>query len=210
MKKFWIICGIALLGGSIAGERGRALLINVTAQIHSFSFSEDAAEGRVAIVGKELDGFSSVLVAAAGMDAGVKKGDRAIAHNNVYVGSIGDVSPQASRIMLASRPGERFTAWLPVLSVPVAFEGWGAGLLRGRVPAHFPIEVGDEIWYDARLDVFVGTVIAVRDTPDLFLNQDEEGAEAGATKEIFARHAINPLMLSSVFIRSPMASEIEP
>lgn len=200
MKKFWIFLFIAFLGGSVAGERIRALLSDGfafflrDAQGAIFSHSPPLAErpDDIPIIGKRLDGFASVLFAMAGENKGIKKGDRAIAPDGEYVGHIEQVSSRASQIALASRAGERFTGWLPVLSAPLELEGWGSGLLRALVPASFPVEAGDEIWYDARLDAFVGYVITAQ------INKDVEGEEL---KEILARHAINPLMLSSVSIR---------
>lgn len=157
---------------------------------HSASFTRKSDD--IPVIGKRLDGFASVLLAMAGENEGIKKGDRAIAPDGEYVGHIEQVSSHASQIVLASRAGERFTGWLPVLSVPLELEGWGSGLLRALIPMSFPVEVGDEIWYDARLDAFVGYVIVVQ------TNKNVEGEEL---KEILARHAINPLMLSSVSIR---------
>ena len=197
MKKFWIFLFIALLGGSFVGERIRTLLLegfvffwHTTQGVifqRPMSLREDTDD--VPVIGKRLDGFASVLLAAAGEHYGIKKGDRIITHDNAYVGHVEQVSLNISKIILASRAGERFTGWLPVLSTPVELEGWGSGLLRALVPASFPIEVGDEIWYDSRLDAFVGDVISVKDTPGL--------------KEIFVRHAVNPLMLSSVRVMHP-------
>lgn len=200
MKKFWIIIFIALLGGSFAGDRVRALLLdgfafflrNAQGAIFSHPlFLKEKPDG-IPVIGKHLDGFASILFAAAGENDGIKKGDRVIALDDAYVGRIEHVSSKASQIVLASRAGERFTGWLPVLSVPLELEGWGSGLLRALIPASFPVEVGDEIWYDTRFDAFVGSIISIQNTKD---NETE------ARKEIFVRHVINPLMLSSVSVR---------
>lgn len=205
MKKFWIVLFVALLGGSLVGERIRTLLLeefaffwrNARGAIFPRSvpavgrpFAEES--NYIPVIGKRLDGFASVLLAAAGENDGIKKGDRVIAPDDEYVGRIEHVSSKASQIVLASRLGEHFTGWLPVLSVPLELEGWGSGLLRALVPASFPIEAGDDVWYDTRLDAFVGDVISI---------QDIKNGEGEELKEIFVRHSINPLMLSSVSIR---------
>lgn len=198
MKKFWIFLFITLVGGSLAGERIRALLLEGfvffwpdargTVSSHSPSFTKEPDD--IPVIGKRLDGFAPILLAAAGENNGIRKGDRVIAPNGEYVGHIEQVSSKVSQIVLASRAGEHFTGWLPMLSVPLQLEGWGSGLLRALVPISFLIEAGDDVWYDARLDAFVGNVIAVQDMP-----------EGEGLKEIFVRHVINPLMLSSVSIR---------
>lgn len=197
MKKFLIFLLIALLGGSVAGERIRTLLLE------GFAFFSHTTQGvifqrsvplredadNVPVIGKRLNGFASVLLTAAGENFGIKKGDRVITREGEYVGHIEHVSSHISQIVLATHPGERFSGWLPVLSAPIELEGWGSGLLRALVPASFPIKVGDEVWYDARLDAFVGDVISVKDMPGL--------------KEILVRLAVNPLMLSSVRVTHP-------
>lgn len=200
MKKFWIFLFIALFGGFLAGERMRFMLLEGfaffwrdtrgTVFSHSLPLAERPDD--IPIIGKRLDGFASVLLAMAGENNGIKKGDRVIALDEEYVGRIEHVSSKTSQIVLASRAGERFTGWLPALSVPLELEGRGSGLLRALVPMSFPVEVEDEVWYDARLDAFVGYVIVVQ------TNKDVEGEEL---KEILVRHTINPLMLSSVSIR---------
>lgn len=210
MKKFWIFLFIALLGGSLAGERMRVSLLkgfdffwrNKHGAIFSRSLPLREDSSNIPVIAKRLDGFSSMLFVAAGEDHDVKKGDRVIAHDNAYVGHVEQVSSHISTIILASHPGERFTAWLPVLSAPIELEGWGSGLLRALVPASFPIKVEDEVWYDARLDAFVGDVIAVRDAP-ASPQQDGQTIKGEGLKEILARHAVNPLMLSSVRVTHP-------
>lgn len=201
MKKFWIFLFIALLGGSIAGERARAFLSDGFAFFWRttpdiiFSRPVPLRENtdNVPVIGKHLDGFASVLFAAAGENDGIRESYRVITHDDEYVGHIKHASLKASQVVLASRPGERFTGWLPVLSAPLELQGWGSGLLRALIPISFPVEVGDDVWYDARLDAFVGNVVAVQGE---IKNTDDEDV-----KEIFVRHVINPLMLSSVSIR---------
>lgn len=211
MKKFWIFLFIALLGGFLADERIRTLLLEGFAFFwhttqgvifqHPIPLREDT--DNIPVIGKRLDGFASVLLAAAGEDFGIKKGDRVITHEGEYVGHVEQVSSHISQIVLATHPGERFTGWLPVLSAPMELEGWGSGLLRSLVPASFPIEVGDDVWYDARIDAFVGDVISVKDTPASPARQDGQTAKDEELKEILVRHVVNPLMLSSVRVTHP-------
>lgn len=199
---------IALLGGSFAGERMRSLLLEGSAffwrdtrgtvSSHLTPFAREPDD--IPVIGKRLDGFASVLLAAAGEDYGIQNGDRVIAHDDEYVGRIERVSSQTSQIVLASRAGERFAGWLPVLSAPLELEGRGSGLLRALVPASFPIQEGDEVWYDARLDAFVGYVVAVRDLSADKQTGQQSAAEETKLKEILIRQTINPLMLSSVRI----------
>lgn len=201
MKKFWIFLFLALFGGFLAGERIRALLLEEFAFFwhttpgivfsRPVSLREDT--NNVPVIGKRLDGFASVLIAVVGENDGIKKGDRVIASDDEYVGHIEHVSSKVSQIVLASRAGERFTGWLPVLLVPLELQGWGSGLLRALIPISFPVEVGDDVWYDARLDAFVGNVVAVQG--------EIKNTEGEEVKEILVRHVINPLMLSSVSIR---------
>lgn len=194
MKKFWLFIGIALLLGLFVGERARLLLLDglaffwseAPAPISLSAFSSESPSD-IPVIGKRLDGFVSILLAAAGENAGIQKGDRVITHEDEYVGRVANVSSSVSQIILASRPGEHFAGWLPVLSAPLELEGHGAGLLRASVPTSFLIQEGDEVWFDARLDAFIGYVATVRDFPDL-------------KKEVFIRQTINPLMLSSVRI----------
>lgn len=182
------------------GERVRSLLLEESAffwrdargAVFLRFFPSAGKQDSISVIGKNIEGFASVLLAAAGENDGIKKGDRVITRDNEYVGRIGQTSSKASQIVLASRVGEHFTGWLPVLSAPLELEGWGSGLLRALVPVSFPVEIGDEVWYDARLDAFAGDIISI---------QDAKNSEEGELKEIFVRHVINPLMLSSVSIR---------
>lgn len=208
MKKFWLFILIALFGGSFAGEPARQLMFKGWAfflregrsplMLSTPPFAEDAND--IPVIGKRLDGFASVLLAAAGENAGIQKGDRAIARDDEYVGRVEHVSSSVSQIILASRAGERFAGWLPVLSAPLELEGRGSGLLRASVPASFPIQEGDEVWYDARLDAFVGYIVAVRDLSADKQAGQQSAAEETKLKEILIRQTINPLMLSSVHI----------
>ena len=201
MKKFWITLFIALFGASLAGERVRGFLLDGMTLLSRDKGkavgwwggqpSHPQEVGGFSLIGKRLDGFASVLVAAAGSSQDIVQGYRAITYDDVYVGRIRQVSRHASQIVLASRPGERMVGWVPVLSVPLELEGWGSGLFHALVPANFPLEVGDEVWYDARLDAFVGTITAIGET---------KNAEGGELKEILVRHELNPFMLSSVRI----------
>ena len=203
---FWIFLFIALVGGSLAGERIRALLLegfaffwrNKHSPVFSRSMSLTEQSSGIPVIGKRLDGFASVLLVAGGEDAGIAVGDRVIAHDDEYVGHVKQVSLHISQVVLASNAGERFPGWLPVLSTPIELTGLGSGLLRALVPASFRIEVGDEIWYDARLDAFVGDVISVQDTPASPTIQGGQTTESEGLKEIFVRHAVNSLMLSFV------------
>ncbi|MEK7481038.1 MAG: rod shape-determining protein MreC [Patescibacteria group bacterium] len=193
LSLFWIFFLAALVAAHVIGIPLRAWFLRAT--VLPYSFQEQEKEG-IAVIGKRLDRFASVLILAAGDRDDVHVGDHVATHDGIYVGRVREVSPHASQVVLASHPGEHVSAWLPVLSVPIELEGWGAGLLRALVPEDFLLEEGDEVWEDARQEIFVGHVISIQEVQD-----------TGALKKIFIQQAVNPLMLSYVYIRPALFTE---
>ena len=102
-----------------------------------------------------------ILLLDAGYDDGIRRGMRAIAENNVYVGTIVEVFSRSSRLRAVSTPGVMTPVRILEKNILVEAEGKGGGTLSIRIPEGLSVPVGATVVTPDRSAALVGTVLYV-------------------------------------------------
>lgn len=181
----------AKLASTSAALADRNALAAENAQLRAELGRPDSVQKILAAVLEQPPGTPyDTLVVDAGKAEGVVLGAR-VSAGALAVGTVDEVQPHSSRVVLYSAPGQTYQAVLlsAGASVPVAIEGQGGGSLVGHVPAATAVAVGDTVQFPELGGDLVGTVSAVT------------GSESETFKTIYLRLPVNVFELRFVYIQ---------
>ena len=126
------------------------------------------------------------LFIAAGKNKGVKKGDLVFAHELVVLGSVDEVFPTSSRVVLYSRAGTAASAFLSDAETTVLLEGVGAQNFTVSLPESITAVAGNTVSLPLPYSNVVAEVIEVS------TNQNEP------IKTVYLRSPVNIFSLEWV------------
>ena len=84
-----------------------------------------------------------VIIIDAGINEGVKEGDRVFYEGSVAIGEVEEAYSRSSKVKLYSSPGEKFVALIGETSAQVEMEGLGGGNFAAKLPRDVEVKKGD-------------------------------------------------------------------
>ncbi len=109
--------------------------------------------------------YASLLIDVGSKDA-VAKGDRVYSYGDVILGTISDVYPSMSRVVLYSAPKLSTTVFLGREHVSVSIMGDGDGAFTASLPKNVSVAVGDQALLPVSGPALVAIVQAVQTKGD--------------------------------------------
>ncbi len=99
-----------------------------------------------AVLVKPPKNLFDILLIDAGLNQGIKVGDKVIAESNVYIGEISEVFSDTSKVILYSSPGEKRAVALGTSGVAAEAVGRGGGNFSIDLPREIGAKEGDVIY----------------------------------------------------------------
>lgn len=84
-----------------------------------------------------------VIIIDAGIDKGVKAGNRVLYKDSFTIGEVEEIYDRSSKVKMYSSPGEKFLALVGERLVQVEAEGLGGGNFSAKLPRDIEVNEGD-------------------------------------------------------------------
>ncbi len=154
----------------------------------------DASSTLAAVLSRPPATPYDTLMLDVGSQNGIAPGDLVSAGGSVYIGTIAQVYPTASRAILFSAAGQSYDALLMASSTgaatPVSVTGQGAGSLTAEVPAGVAVAVGDQVVFPGITPQFIASVTYI------------DGDPQESFQTIYMQLPVDPLSLRYVEVRA--------
>mgnify|MGYP001584314150 CR=1 FL=1 len=137
------------------------------------------------------------LIIDAGLREGIAKGDRVNAFETIAIGSIAEVFPKTSKVVLFSSPDEKTTVRLGSLPIAKEIVGQGGGMFLFTVPNDIAITRGEILTLSGLNQKVVGIVTNIETLPN------------DSFQTVTAKLPINIFELERVFITHGNAPETD-
>jgi len=125
-----------------------------------------------------------------GEDFGIEKGDQVLYAGNIMIGTISDVFPHSSRVVLFSSPGELTDVLVGKEKIPTTAKGRGGGNYEIQFPHDVVVHEGDVVSLPGIMPRIIGSIEYVdAKTSDPF-------------KQILFRDIVNPHQIRDVEVIS--------